>query len=96
MKKILAVLFIVLAVFLIYLCNLDKKVYYLALGDSFPECIENGPKMSKRELQSNNLNDCTNHVDFMVGTKDLEITGITEDGREILIFENGNFTKEFK
>ena len=69
---------------------------HLALGDSFPECIENGPKMSKRELQSNNLNDCTNHVDFMVGTKDLEITGITEDGREILIFENGNFTKEFK
>lgn len=69
---------------------------HLALGDSFPECIVNGPKMSKKELKENNLNDCTNHVDFMIGTKDLEITGITKDGQEIPIFKNGNFTKEFK
>ncbi len=34
MKKILVSCLIVLAVFLIYLCNVDKKVYYLALGDS--------------------------------------------------------------
>ncbi len=69
---------------------------HLALGDSFPECIENGPKMTKKELKENNLNDCTNHVDFMIGTKDLEITGITKDGKEVLIFQEGNFTKEFK
>lgn len=37
MKKILVGALIVLAVFLIYLCNLDKKVYYLALGDSLAE-----------------------------------------------------------
>ncbi len=34
MKKILVFGLIILAVFLIYLCNLDKKVYYLALGDN--------------------------------------------------------------
>ena len=34
MKKILISCLIVLSVFLIYLCNMDKKVYYLALGDS--------------------------------------------------------------
>lgn len=34
MKKIMVCLLIVLAVFIIYLCNMDKKVYYLALGDS--------------------------------------------------------------
>jgi len=31
------------------------------------------------------------HVDFMVGSEDLEITGITHDGREIPVFVNGNF-----
>lgn len=36
MKKLLAVGLTLLAVFLIYLCNLDKKVYYLALGDNQP------------------------------------------------------------
>lgn len=34
MKKLLFVLFTVLLVFVIYLANMDKKVYYLALGDS--------------------------------------------------------------
>ena len=34
MKKILIGALVILTIFLIYLCNLDKKVYYLALGDS--------------------------------------------------------------
>ena len=34
MKKILFGLFTVLFVFIIYLANMDKKVFYLALGDS--------------------------------------------------------------
>ena len=34
MKKIIIIGLIVLSIFLIYLCNMDKKVYYLALGDS--------------------------------------------------------------
>ena len=31
------------------------------------------------------------HVDFMVGTEDLSITGKTRDGKDVVIFENGNF-----
>lgn len=34
MKKILLLGIVILIVFLIYLCNIDKKVYYLNLGDS--------------------------------------------------------------
>ena len=33
MKKIMIISLIILSVFLIYLCNLDRKVYYLALND---------------------------------------------------------------
>ena len=69
---------------------------HLALGSSFPECIENGPKMSKEELKKNKLNDCNNHVDFMIGTEDLTIIGTTVNGKEIKIFEKGNFSKCFK
>ena len=31
------------------------------------------------------------HVDFMFGSSDMEITGITQDGKKIKVFENGNF-----
>lgn len=74
----------------------ENAACHLALGASFPECIKNGPKMSKEELLSKKLNECTNHVDFMIGTKDLKIVGITEQNEEIVIFENGNFTQYFQ
>ncbi|MBP5679030.1 MAG: aminopeptidase [Bacilli bacterium] len=70
---------------------------HIALGDSFPECIEKGEKQSKKKLQRDyGLNKCDSHVDFMIGTKDLSVTGITEEGKGIPIIENGDFTKEFE
>ena len=74
----------------------ENAACHLALGSAFSECIENGSKMSPNELIDNKINICTNHVDFMIGTKDLKITGITEDDTEVVIFESGNFTEEFK
>lgn len=70
----------------------ENAACHLALGDSFTECIENGINMSKEELLNNNMNQCTNHVDFMIGTKDLNIKGITFNNEEIDIFINGNFS----
>ena len=74
----------------------ENAACHIALGDSFPECIKDGPNKSKDCLYKLGLNKCDNHVDFMIGTKDLSITGITHDNKEIIIFENGNFTVEFK
>ena len=74
----------------------ENAACHIALGDSFPECIKDGPTTDKDELYKLGLNKCDNHVDFMIGTKDLSIIGITHDNKEIKIFENGNFTSEFK
>lgn len=75
----------------------ENAACHLALGDSFPECVENGPTIDKKVLfDEYHLNKCDSHVDFMIGTKDLNITGITKDNKEIPIFINGNFTDEFK
>ena len=75
----------------------ENAACHIALGDSFPECIENGPETDKKVLFSeHNLNKCDSHVDFMIGTEDLDITGITEEGKEVPIFVKGNFSKEFE
>ena len=74
----------------------ENAACHLALGDSFPECIKDGPKTSKEILfKEHNMNKCDSHVDFMIGTKDMNITGITEDKKEVPIFIEGNFTEEF-
>lgn len=63
---------------------------HLAFGEAYP-CLEGGADMTKEELAARGLNDSVTHVDFMIGTPDLAITGITEGGEEIPVFRNGNF-----
>ena len=67
---------------------------HLALGVGFPECIEGGYDMSKEELLVHGVNVSSTHVDFMIGTDDIDITGITPDGREVVIFQNGQWSWE--
>ncbi|MBU3180263.1 aminopeptidase [Clostridium psychrophilum] len=64
---------------------------HLAIGKAYPVCIENGENLSDDELSKLGVNDSFMHEDFMVGTEDLKITGITADGKEVIILKNGNF-----
>ena len=64
---------------------------HMALGIGFSECIKGGIDMDKKELFEKGVNDSLVHVDFMMGTEDLMIDGILEDGSHVKIFENGNF-----
>jgi len=64
---------------------------HFAIGRAFPTCVEGGDKMTKEEQEKVGLNNSLQHVDFMVGTADLDITATTEDGRVIEIFKQGNW-----
>ncbi|MBO5879100.1 MAG: aminopeptidase, partial [Clostridia bacterium] len=37
-------------------------------------------------------NDSIIHVDFMIGTADLSITAVTNDGKEVPVFTNGEWS----
>lgn len=67
---------------------------HLALGMGFPECYEGGLALSQAELCGRGVNDSSVHVDFMVGTDDLDVTGITADGDEVPVFRNGTWAWE--
>lgn len=64
---------------------------HLAIGKAYPICIENGANMTSEQLAQAGVNDSMVHVDFMLGTTDLEITGTTATGENVLVFKNGNF-----
>ncbi len=63
---------------------------HFAIGEAYP-LIRGAEKMSKEELAALGANSSDEHVDFMVGTADLSITGISADGTETPIFRDGNF-----
>lgn len=64
---------------------------HFAIGDCYPTCLKDGGKMNKEELAEHGLNSSIEHVDFMVGTNDLEITAQTKNGNVIKIFEKGEW-----
>ena len=68
----------------------ENAACHIAFGEAYP-CIEGGQKMTKEELKAHGLNDSITHVDFMIGTADMKIVGLTADGQEVDIFVDGNF-----
>ena len=63
---------------------------HFAFGDAYP-CIRGSEDMSREELKARGANDSLTHVDFMVGTPDLSITGTTRGGETAEVFRDGNF-----
>ncbi len=64
---------------------------HMALGRAYPMNIKNGIGADVKDLEPKGYNNSMVHVDFMFGSSDMEITGITQDGSKVKVFENGNF-----
>ncbi|WDH76400.1 aminopeptidase [Exiguobacterium marinum] len=64
---------------------------HLALGRAYSTCLEGGPSMSQDELAENGANDSMTHVDFMIGSAEMNIDGEQEDGTREAIMRDGNW-----
>lgn len=64
---------------------------HFAFGKAYPTNIKGGDKMTEEELQAAGVNDSLTHVDFMIGSSDLNILGETHSGIKIQIFKNGEW-----
>ncbi|WP_243355273.1 aminopeptidase [Bacillus litorisediminis] len=64
---------------------------HLAIGNGYAFCVEGGKKMSEEELEKHGVNSSMTHVDFMIGSADMDIDGIKEDGSVEPIFRNGTW-----
>ncbi|WP_066894327.1 aminopeptidase [Clostridium nigeriense] len=69
----------------------ENAACHLAFGKAYPTCLINGDNLNKEALSKKGANDSIIHVDFMIGTNDLNIIGYTYDNKEIEIFRNGNW-----
>ncbi len=65
---------------------------HLALGRGFNACVENYDKYSVEELEKLGVNSSMIHVDFMIGSEDMSIVGITKQGKRVQVFKNGNWS----
>ena len=64
---------------------------HLALGRGFSNCIKDFEKYLQEDFDKMGVNTSMIHVDFMIGSDDMDIVGITKDGKKIQIFKDGNW-----
>ena len=64
---------------------------HLALGAAYPFNVQGGTKMSEDQLKAKGINFSQAHVDFMVGSADMNIDGIKKDGTIVPVFRNGDW-----
>lgn len=66
---------------------------HLALGDGYSCCLENSSAYTPQQARELGVNESMIHEDFMIGTADMEITGLTESGELVTIFKNGTWAQ---
>jgi len=69
----------------------ENACCHLALGRGFSNCIKDYDKYTIEECREKGINNSMEHVDFMIGSEDLSIIAVTEDGKRVDIFKDGNW-----
>ena len=64
---------------------------HLAIGTAYAFNVEGGTEMTSQELDEAGLNRSSTHVDFMIGSEQMDIDGIRADGTAVPIFRNGEW-----
>jgi aminopeptidase len=58
----------------------ENAASHIALGQSYSSCLRDGDKLSPEELDAKGANDSLIHVDWMIGSAELDIDGINASG----------------
>jgi aminopeptidase len=69
----------------------ENAACHIALGNAFRNTIKGGEEMSEEEFAASGGNKSIIHVDFMIGSGQLDIDGICEDGTREPVMRQGDW-----
>jgi aminopeptidase len=69
----------------------ENAASHVALGQSYSSCLRDGDKLSPEELAAKGANDSLIHVDWMIGSAELDIDGITASGTAEPLMRRGEW-----
>jgi aminopeptidase len=77
---------------LFYNTLLDENAsHHFALGRGYRFCLKGGTEMSDPEFAAAGGNDSLIHIDFMIGSQEMDIDGLTTDGRAEPLMRRGEW-----
>ncbi|MEN9819677.1 MAG: hypothetical protein RL379_455 [Bacillota bacterium] len=74
----------------------ENAACHIALGRAYVNSIKGYATMTPQQLTEIGCNRSMIHVDFMIGSRDLKITGYNRKGVALPIFEKGNWAPSLK
>jgi aminopeptidase len=69
----------------------ENAASHLALGNGLNFCLQDGETLEQEQYLARGGNSSLVHVDFMVGSEQMNVDGLTADGRREAIMRNGEF-----
>ena len=69
----------------------ENDACHIALGQSYPMCFEGATDLSRDQRLEVGLNQSSLHVDFVVGSPEVSVYGVHDDGEEEPIILDGEW-----
>jgi aminopeptidase len=69
----------------------ENAASHIALGQAYTSCLKDGDKLTPEQLAAKGANDSLIHVDWMIGSGDLDIDGISASGAAEPVMRKGEW-----
>ena len=69
----------------------ENAASHIALGQCYADCFVNGTKMSPEEIAQRGGNKSLIHIDWMIGSDQIDIDGIKPDGTTVPVMRKGEW-----
>ena len=69
----------------------ENAASHIALGQCYSKCFRDGANLSKDDVVSRGGNSSMIHIDWMIGSNEIDVDGIASDGTNTPVFRKGEW-----
>jgi aminopeptidase len=69
----------------------ENAACHIALGQAYSSCLKDGDKLTPEELKAKGANDSLIHVDWMIGSGQIDVDGISASGSAEPVMRKGEW-----
>jgi len=69
----------------------ENAACHIALGQCYSKCFLRGAALSKEQIEKQGGNKSLIHIDWMIGSGEIDIDGITADEKKVPVFRKGEW-----
>lgn len=69
----------------------ENAACHIALGQCYAKCFRDGDQITPDQVKAQGGNASLIHIDWMIGSGEIDIDGITQDGKSVPVFRKGEW-----